>query len=234
MLPYNEDIGSITEIEEFLADAPTGLLLENIRSQITDNFCSVNYINVYSDKLNVIEDSIEDDSDLKRLVNDYRNSFFSKVLDIIDEKFSVRGIIDYNDPRETEEIATDLYEFLIVDIRKNLVRFFYNFIVENKKRIIEDLQIAKPKKDVVTNQAKKTLKGNDIKIISNIYEVVNYISDMNLDNEEFIELSRSDVLFDYNNNSQISGNIYAGIIGLAREQGIVQDVVPDVMLKLTE
>lgn len=234
MLPYNEDIASITEIEEFLADAPIELLLENIRSQISSTYCSVNYMNVYSDKLELIEEQLEDDSDIVRLVNDQRNSFFSKVIDIIDENFSVRAVIDYDDPKYTESVATELYEFFIVDIRKNLSRFFYNFIQENKKRIVEDLDISKPKKDVITTSVKKNLKGNDIKIISNIYEVIEYISELEIENDVFLELCQSDILSDYNDEGILSGSVCKGLMDMARSHGIISDIVPDITFQLKE
>lgn len=234
MLPYNEDIASITEIEEFLADAPIELLLENIRSQVSSTYCSVNYVNVYSDKLDLIEEQLEDDSDIVRLVNDQRNSFFSKLIDIIDENFNVRAVIDYDDPKYTEAVATELYEFFIVDIRKNLSRFFYNFIQENKKRIVEDLDISKPKKDVITTSVKKNLKGNDIKIISNIYEVIDYISNLEIENDVFLEMCQSDILSDYNNDGILSGSVCDGLMDMAKTHGIISDIVPDITFQLKE
>lgn len=234
MLPYNEDIGTVTEMEELLADAPISLLLENVRSQINATFCSVNYVNIYSDKLNIIEESVGDDSDLKRLVNTYRNDFFSKILEIINEFFEVRVDIDYNNPSETEDVATELYEFFIVDIRKVLSRFFYNFIQENKKRIVEELDISKPKKDVLTTSVKKTMKGNDIKIISNIYEVVSYISDLEIMNDVFLEHCQADVLYDYDEQGIIAGNICTGLLQFAKEHNLINDIVPDLTIRLKE
>lgn len=234
MLPYNEDIASVTEIEEFLADAPIDLLIENIQSQISDTYCSVNYVNVYSDKLNLVEEQLKDDSEIVSLVNQYRNTFFSRLIELIYEKFEVKAVIDYDDPYYTEEVSTELYEFFIVDIRKNLSRFFYNFIQENKKRIVEDLDISKPKKDVITTSVKKNLKGNDIKIISNIYEVINYIADLEIENDVFLELCHSDVLGDYNDQGIISGSICKGMMDMAKNHSIISDLVPDITFKLKE
>lgn len=231
---YNEDLSTMTEVEMFLIDAPTDLLLENIRSQISNTYCSVNYTNMMSDKLNMLEEQYGDDSDIMTRVSDVRNEFFSRVITIIQEETGLYVNIDYNSSKETEEVAGEIYEFMIVDLRKNLSKFFTNFIELNKKQIVEELDIVKPKKDVVTNAVKKKLKAVDVRIVSNIYEVVDHIINLEVSSEELLTMTNGDVLLDYYNSAILSGNVTEAFIRLATDNGLINDVIPDISYSITK
>lgn len=228
---FNDDMSSEIEIEMLLTDLPIELIKENVNSQLSKIYGTVNYLNIVSDKLQLIEEQY-DDPDIKRRVNDIRNEFFKEIIDIITEKFDINVNIDYSDAYQTENIAMDLYEFFIVENRKNTYKFLLNYIKENKKDIVETLNLSKPKKDVTTMSVRKKLKSIDVKIISNLYEVVDYIVNIGVGDDEFLEYSRNSSILDMYSNNTISGDIAAEFLSFSKEIDMISEVVPEIYSKL--
>ena len=226
------EMSSNIETELMILDTPVPLIIEHIRSQVERTYGSINYLNTVIDKLDLIEDQYSGDSDTVFKVNEMRGLIFSEVAQIISEFFDVQLNIDYDMPKKTEEIVTDIYEFFIVNIRKTGYRFLLNYIKENKKEIIEVLDLSKPKKDVTTVSVRKKLKNVDVKIISNLYEVVNYIMDLDFQDDVFIEYTRNKSILDLYNQGIISGSIAAEVIQYMKDNRIVYDIVPDLFVKL--
>ncbi len=231
MVFFNEDMSSNIEIEMLLVDLPIELIKENVRSQIERVYGNINYLNIVSDKLKLIEDQYED-TDIKMRVNDIRNTFFKEIIDIITEKFEIDVNIDFSDAYETENVAMDLYVFYIVELRRNTYKFLLNYIKDRKKDIVETLNLSKPKKDVTTISVRKKLKSIDVKIISNLYEVVDYILDIGIDDAEFLEYTRNSDISDLYNNNTISGSVASIFLEFAKDSGIISEVVPDIFTKL--
>lgn len=231
MLFLNDDMTTNIEIEMLLADLPMELIKENVKSQINRIYGNINYLNIVSDKLRIIEERY-DDQDVKTQVNDIRNQFFSEIIDIVSEKFDVYVNIDYSNTYQTERIAMDLYEFFIVEIRRNTYKFILNYIKENKKDIVETLGLSKPKKDVTTISARKKLKSVDVKIISNLYDVADYIINIGVDDNDFLDYTRNTDISDLYNTNTISGNLAEQFLQFAKDNNIVSEIIPDIYSKL--
>ncbi len=229
------DMTTSIEAELMILDTPTELLFENIRSQMDRSYGAVNYLNTVSDKLRIIEEEFSDDSETVAKVNDMRNTVFGGVADIIQERLNITLNIDYDNPYDVEEKVVDLYEFFIVNIRKVAYRFIYNFINENKKQLIEDMNLGKPNKDVVTNTARtqKKMKMIDVKILSNLHEVVAHIISLEIPDDEFLEYTRNHVILDMYNSGYISGAVSMETIEFMKSKQIISDIIPEIFIKLT-
>ena len=228
------DMSSSIETELLILDTPVDLIIEHIRAQVERTYGAVNYLNIVTDKFNEIEDNYGDDPDTISKLNDMRVEVYSLVADIIEEYFDVTLNIDYSIPKEAEEIVIDLYEFFIVNIRKTGYRFLLNYIRENKKEIVEILDLTKQNKDVTTTSVRKKLKNVDVKIISNLYEVVDYIMDLELEDDTFIELTRNQTVLNLYNRGILSGAVADEVIRYMKDNRVVNDIVPDLFTKLTK
>ena len=228
------DMSSSIETELLILDTPVDLIIEHIRAQVERTYGAVNYLNIVTDKFNEIEDNYGDDPDTISKLNDMRVEVYSLVADIIEEYFDVTLNIDYSIPKEAEEIVIDLYEFFIVNIRKTGYRFLLNYIRENKKEIVEILDLTKQNKDVTTTSVRKKLKNVDVKIISNLYEVVDYIMDLELEDDTFIELTRNQTVLNLYNRGILSGSVADEVIRYMKDNRVVNDIVPDLFTKLTK
>lgn len=226
------EMSSDFETELMILDTPVSLIMEHIRSQVERTYGAINYLNIVTDKFNLIEDQYRDDPETIYKVNDMRIFVYSEVAKIISEYFNVDLNIDYDMPKLVEEIVTDVYEFFIVNIRKTGYRFLLNYIKENKKEIVEALDLSKPNKDVTTNSVKKKLKSVDVKIISNLYEVVDYVLSLNIPDDTFIEYTRNQTILDLYNRNIISGSVSEQVVRYMEENRIVHDIVPDLFIKL--
>lgn len=228
------EITTDVETELMILDTPVELVIEHIRSQMTKTYGSINYINPIQDKLNFVEEEYMDDPDTLFKVNEMRVLVFSEVASIIKEVFDVDVNIDYSNPKFAEEVVSDLYSFFVVNVRKNTFKVLLNYIKENKKDIISALDLNKPKKDVTTMSVKKKLKTPDVKIISNLYDVVDYIMGLEIEDAEFISYTRNESMLDLYNRGIISGAVAENFVEFVKDNLIVHDVIPQLFNTLKE
>lgn len=226
------ELTSNIETELMILDTPIDLIIEHIRAQINRSYGSINYLNTVSDKLSYMETEYEDDSDTIFKINEMRVMVFSEVAEILKEFFNIDLNIDYNFPKEAEEIVSDLYQFFIVNSRKTTLKFLNNFIKEQKKTIVEELELTKPNKDVVTTSYRKKLKSVDVKIISNLYEVVDHILNLEVPDDRFLEYTRNESVADLYRRGILSGDIYDQFKLYIEDKRIVHDVIPELFTKL--
>ena len=89
-----------------------------------------------------------------------------------------------------EEIGRNAYEFFVVNLRENITNFLKNYICINKSSLAELFTDEYKRKDVTTTNMKRLTKNkDDVVILSNIISVIYHILDLDLDPEDFMEMS---------------------------------------------
>lgn len=191
----NYDLFSETELDLLLADLPVELLKENVRKQINDPFYnSVNYLFIVTNKVIILRDQFSEDEDMIDKINDFLVSFLNFFIEEIDERFNLCLDIDPSKVDEFTETAFILYEFFIINYRKNVSNFLYKYILKNKKIIAEGIE---SKKDVSTSSLKKKIKNkDDVVIIANLPTILKQILYLDIDPEEFINYLCQDLNYD--------------------------------------
>lgn len=90
-------------------------------------------------------------------------------------------------------ITLSMYVFFVVDIKKNISTVLNSYIHRNSKELNKIFDSYRNKKDASSLVNKKYISSEYALIISNIYEISEWILD-NLDNEEFLDYSDQDYL----------------------------------------
>lgn len=237
------DLSCDLEIETLLADLPFELLRENIKDQINNPLdYTVNYINTITDKCTVFKSQYKDNEDAIRSVNSSLKEFFEFVLNQIDARFGLCLDLDNLEDEAVIELGESVYNFLILRYKKNITRFFYKYIIKNKKSLVEYYEKLGKKKDVTSISLKKQIKNkDDILLISNLPSVIKYILDLEIDPADFLKYAADDDNFDgivvkkTVTDGIISGNFiskYFELILDSRNDDVLDEVQTDVKLKL--
>lgn len=179
--------------EEFEKIHPE-LMLENIRKQINsgiDIMYNVDYLKEYMHQYKYLKNAFGDESDVLSQLN----GSLTETLDIVIDEIS--GNFDFEVNLESLDIkpkkaAKALYSFFVIKYSRNIVQFIINYIIKNKKNIIEVLKadksrMSKTRKNVTTIATKSLFGPNDNLIMSNLYFIItNVIPSMDL-NEDFLD-----------------------------------------------
>lgn len=187
------EISTEVEINTLLAELPFDLIKESIIEQINDPMSTdTDYIEVIIDKCDVFKKMYENDPDIIREIDLNLHDFITFVIQRINDRFDlgldIEGILLDGDLVET---SSALYEYFIVRYKKNIIKFFTNFIMDHRKILYDEFNDTN-KKDVSTLAYKKQIKSKeDLVIITNLNSIINYIIDLNVDPIVFISYSAS-------------------------------------------
>lgn len=188
------------EIENLLAELPFDLIKESILEQIEDPVNSTtNYVDVILDKCELYKEEIGDNEDLVSELNQKLTDFFAFIMTKINDKFDLG--LDVNDiasRTDAVEIGEAVYKYFILRYSKNIIRFFTKYIFKNKKAISSHyIDSTSQKKDVSTLAYKKQIKNiDDLCIITNLPSIIKYIINLDIDSDEFLDLSASSDNYD--------------------------------------
>lgn len=203
-------------IEEILDSLSLELMRDNIYQQIYEELPpSRDFMSIVLNKFNFIIENGEFDDDIKAAVNAEITDFCNKVIDYIVDKFDLA----YNEVEGSErEIAETLYQFFVVRRPENTKTFVMQYIEENKSAIVEQLGLEKGSDVVCASLSKKAIDPDNVKIIANVDAVINYIIDLHMPAEEFLEVI------------SVDGEYYAScLVGYMEEQTILGDFASDYM-----
>lgn len=194
-----------SDLHMLLADLPTDLIKENIRDQIENPLSTtVNFTETVIDKIRELENIYGDNDEVMRNVHNECISFFSFIIEQISERFEL-GIDSsyFTDFNQIKNIGLALYNFFILNYKENITNFFYYYIIKNKKAIVSQFESYLKKKDVTTNSTKKKIKNReDVLIVSNLPNVINYIANLEIEPVDFILYASN--ISDFEINSIIS------------------------------
>ena len=191
------ELSTGTEIDELLSDLPLDLLRENIKEQIENPLSTTtNYLNTVLEKYELLKNNFSENPDTLSQLNGYMDDFFQFIIDTLNNTLNL-GINPNLQHEELYKMSDALYNYFVINYRKNIVKFFYTFIKNNKRLLSDQYEKMGKKKDVTTLNYKKQLKNkDDVIILSNIPSIIDFIRDLNTRAEDFVSLTASDNTFD--------------------------------------
>lgn len=173
-------------VEEILDSLSLELMRDNIYQQIYDELPpSRDFMSIVINKFNFIIENGEFDDDIKTAVKTEIVEFCDKIIDYITDKFNLGYNEIYGDETEVAEM---LYQFFVVKRPSNTQTFVMQYIEDNKSDIVEQLGLEKGSDVVFSSLSKKITDPDTIKIIANVDAVINYIIDLQIPANEFLEV----------------------------------------------
>lgn len=173
------------------------LLLENIYEQIRNSINidnGNNYIETFETRYNTLITRYEE-TELGTTLKATSEEFYNNINNELNKEKGIQSNIDLS---INKLIIKTLYEFFVLDYKENLINFLFNYIYRNKKSIIANYEDDKKTVDYIS--LKKILKNkSDIIILSNLYSIVNDISNMDIDYKDLIQTIIEDDPSEMNN-----------------------------------
>lgn len=185
----NDEINDF-DVERILGDLPIEVIKENILTQIDDPLLySSDYADdVYSTFANAKEELDHIDVYREDIEEEY-DKFSLFLLTNVSNRFNLGIDVGLLDTSQLTIMAYDCYVFFIVNLKENLENFLYNYIVSNREELSRMFDSEFKRKDVTTINMKKTCTSKeDILILANLVDVINYVLNIDFDASEFIDL----------------------------------------------
>lgn len=219
LLDYQSYAPADINSEMMLSQMPLGVLEDNIEKQFANPFeyRKMDYMSSFITKYKYTKTQIaqldgedyEDETEALELLRTEFISFMDRTFDnYLDIAFP-----ELNDMSEEDqdEILHFTYRFFIVNIKHNFENLIINYIEQHKKEICE---VMPKKKDAFTMAYKKEIDSpEDILILSNLNQILDYILTREFTVEEFLELTEMDepalenyMLNEWYDNGMVVGN----------------------------
>ena len=215
LVDYNY-IPNDIDTEMMLTEVPIDILEENILEQFQNQLENhqmdyiSNFIIKYRYSKAVVEstENEDDDLELQRIRTDF--------LDFIEKTFQEKLDIEFPDlegmiEEDQDDCIHFTYRFFITNFKQNFVNLVLNYIEKHKKEICDFLP---KKKDVSTLTFRKDIEDpDDILILTNLDEIIDYALSRGFTVEEFLDLIDRDepsleryLLEQYYDEAKIVGN----------------------------
>lgn len=190
MLRDNDFINGF-DIERILGDLPIDIIKENIKSQISDPLTFMtNHCDQVYETLDEAMNEIGHIDEYREELQELRDDFSSFLVTELDTGLCLGIDINNLQTYEIEEVGKNAYEFFVVNLRENITNFLKNYICTNKTNLADLFSDEYKRKDVTTSNMRKLTKNKeDVVILSNIISVLYYILDLDIDPEDFMEMS---------------------------------------------
>lgn len=148
----------------------------SIRDQIDGRFNTTrDFLDIVLNKFKAIDENAEEDSarGIRDEMVDWTNSLIHAIIN--------RYNLGYNNINEESldslNVLETLYHFFVLDKTANVTNFFIQYIDINKQKIVESMGLNTKSTDITTMaNKKKNLPKYNIPILSNLDEVIKYIS----------------------------------------------------------
>ena len=206
-----EDIPTQTT-DSLLESLSLEIMESSIMDQITNGQNpSRDFLETIIDKFNAIVENADDDSvrGIKNEMIDWCNRLITAIV----REYN----LGYNNPGEETldciDILESLYHFFILDKKENTKTFFINYININKKQIVDTLGIGGRGSDVTSlAYRKKNIPKNNIPILSNLSEVIQFIMDSSdVTSDDFFELVNDGDYYTNNVQYYFESGMLAGV-----------------------
>lgn len=137
----------------------------------------------------------EMDDDVKVMAATKYAKICNMIVDEISNKFNFTIDKDWYNSSEKNmsAITLALYAFFVLDIKSNLTYILHEYINRNFEALYKNFEDCKNKKDASTLANKKEIPIEKAVIISNIYDITDYIMN-DLTEEEFFDYMEKDYL----------------------------------------
>ena len=162
--------------DDLLDSLSLPIMKRSIMDQITSEFnTSRDFLSVVLDKFMVINENGEDDA--TRGIRDEMVDWANDLILAIVRRYNLAYNNINEESLQSLEILEALYNFFILDKKKNVTKFFIQYIDINKKEITERMGLNTRGGDITTLANKrKNISKNNIPILSNLYEVIKYVA----------------------------------------------------------
>jgi len=234
-----EPITSV-ELDNLVAELPFDLLRESIYEQINNPLSTnVDYIDSITEKADEFRDIYGDNEEIIEGIDNAMNDFFINILSKLSDRFNLDlDLTSIANRSDIVDIGQALYEYFILRYTKNITKYISKYINTHKKEFT-NYYADKNKKDVSTLVYKKQFKNpDDLTIISNLSSIINYIISLEMENEEFIELSagknnyNASVVKDLINEDILNGDFVRTYIDLCTDE--YDYVIDDIFIKIRQ
>lgn len=239
MIKDNDEI-NVFDVERILGDLSIDIVKENIITQINDPLIyESNYCDDVYETLEEARDELGHVEEYKIEIEEIAVDFNNFLIDTLNSKFDLDIDRDSLESYQVEELARNCYDFFVVNLKENLTTFIFNYILDNKTYLAEMLDTEYKRKDVTTLNMKKSLKNKeDVVIMSNLIDVINYIIGLEFDPSDFIEWcsepgeASSEYIKDATNSFLISGNYVPAMINELRcsHNDIIDEIASTIRL----
>lgn len=178
-----------TERHEITSKLSDDIILVNIREQLTqpliDAIIPNNVLEIFNGRYTFIKSYYEDDQPLIDRCKNIRKNIYTDICIRICDRFGIAtSLLDNTDTEDFYVYVNAMYNFFIINHKKNLINFFIDYIKTNKKDLIKNFKNNSEKKDLMFKSLKKSLGDSDnIHIIYNIENIID--SYINMNDSEF-------------------------------------------------
>lgn len=239
----NEQV-NVFDIERILGDLPLELIKENITTQIEDPLTySSNYCTEVYEAFDEASQECGHIDDFKNDITEHRNLFTMFLLGELERKFDLGMDVESMSEHAIEELTRACYEFFVIGFRENVNNFLLNYIMSNKMSLSALFDDEYKRKDVMTMNMKKQLKSReDVLILSNLPDVINYILTQDHQNEDFLELCSepgeytAELIKSSNNAFTLAGNFVINILNEIKfaHNDVIDDFSANIKLAMLE
>lgn len=192
MSNINDIVYLQTEKDEIIHYLSDNLLINNLKTQLSNTLDKVvadnNVLKVIDERYQYISLRYKDNKDIMDSIYKNREEIYELVLKEIEEKFGLVSNLtkEYTLPHNYYSYIYNLYDFFIINYKKNLETFFLQYILENRNDIVKNYRIKTDKKDLeVINSRKIIEEYEDTVILYNISEIIDTIIN-GLEESEFV------------------------------------------------
>lgn len=185
----NDEINDF-DVQRIMGDLPIEVIKENILTQINDPLL---YTSDYADD---VYETLENAKQELDHIDVYREDIYEEydkfnlfLLSNVSNRFNLGIDVELLDSCQLNNMAYNCYLFFIVNLKENLENFLYNYISNNRDELSKMFDSEFKRKDVTTINMKKTCsRKEDILVLSNLVDVINYVLNIDFDASEFIDL----------------------------------------------
>lgn len=174
------------EISSKLSDE---IIISNIRDQLNSpillNSADNNILKYFDERYDYIVKAYSSDKTLIDNCKEIRKNIYTEICNKIIERFNITtSLLDFTDSDDFYFYVRELYRFFIINYKINLISFFKNYIISNKKELIKNYKGESDKKDLSFKSLKNLFKSNDnIFVVYNYENIINDFINMNEDYE---------------------------------------------------
>jgi hypothetical protein len=174
------DIEFTEEGDEVLSRLSDALLIDNLEEQLNTvvltSLNPTNFLSIFDDRYNYLTQvKFINNDDAKGKFLSIKTRIYSEVKNGIENKFDISSNLDpeYIVPSNYYFYIKKLYEFFVIDYRRNLIQFFQNYLIQNKAELVKNYKATTDKKDLGVSSLRKTFnKMDDVIILYNFEEII--------------------------------------------------------------
>lgn len=195
-MPYYEEDDELNPLD--IADQSVESLLESLsldvirgsmEQQISGEINSVrNFLDVVIAKFEVIKNNKVDPEEISTLNNEMIE-FAQGLVGKICDKYDLCVDPATDDSMEYLDMLSDLYIFFVINKEDYVTSFVVNYIIQNKKRLVNTMDIGGRGIDITTQAfRKRDLDKYSVSILAKVNDVIDYVKDsVDLSTEEFLQ-----------------------------------------------